>query len=284
MNITSRNQLLYQQVTESCSRMVTHKYSTSFSLGIWMLHKSIRNPICGIYGFVRLADEIVDTFLESDQSFLLDRFREDTYLAIENGISLNPILHNFQEVVRKYHIDLELIDAFFKSMAMDLRFQNHSENSYKEYIYGSAEVVGLMCLCVFTNGNRKQYDELKDAAVYLGSAFQKVNFLRDMKQDSIELKRQYFPQLQISGLTKSVKKDIEEDIEEDFSKAYRGILRLPIKARLGVYLAYLYYLTLLRKIKMVPPEKITSARIRVSNRTKCYLLCKALVLNRFNLL
>ncbi|HKI44627.1 MAG TPA: phytoene/squalene synthase family protein [Balneolales bacterium] len=284
MNITTRNQLLYQQVAESCSKMVTHKYSTSFSLGIWMLHKSIRNPICAIYGFVRLADEIVDTFLENDQLFLLNRFREDTYLAIENKISLNPILHNFQEVVREYNIGHELIDAFFKSMEMDLNYQNHSESSYKEYIYGSAEVVGLMCLCVFTNGNRNQYTELSGAAVYLGSAFQKVNFLRDMRQDSIELQRQYFPQLQISGFTKSVKKDIERDIEEDFSKAYRGMIRLPIKARLGVFLAYLYYLTLLRKIKMVPPEKIASVRIRVPNRTKCYLLCKALVLNRFNLL
>lgn len=284
MNITTRNQLLYRQVSESCSRLVTHRYSTSFSLGIWMLHKSIRNPICAIYGFVRLADEIVDTFLESDQPFLLHRFREDTYLAIEKGISMNPILHNFQEAVSMFNIRHELIDAFFKSMEMDLHYQNHSESSYKEYIYGSAEVVGLMCLSVFTNGDRRSYDELADSAICLGSAFQKVNFLRDMRQDQLELQRQYFPQLKISGLSGSVKKAIEEEIEEDFNKAYRGILKLPIKARLGVYLAYLYYRTLLQKIRMISPEQVETARIRISNRKKCYLLCKALVLNRLNLL
>ncbi len=284
MNITTRNQLLYTQTAESCSRIVTHRYSTSFSLGIWMLHKSIRNAVCAIYGFVRLADEIVDTFLENDQKALLDRFKQDTYDAIDERISMNPILHNFQTIVWQYNIEKELIDAFFSSMEMDLCCQVHSVNSYEEYIYGSAEVVGLMCLHVFTNGDKKMYDRLAGSAISLGSAFQKVNFLRDMRQDSIELKRQYFPQLQISGLTKSAKKAIEEEIEQDFNRAYHGIMKLPIKARLGVYLAYLYYRTLLQKIKMVSPEQISSARIRVSNRRKCYLLCKALVLNKFNLL
>lgn len=284
MNITTRNQLLYSQTAESCSRIVTHKYSTSFSLGIWMLHKSIRNAICAVYGFVRLADEIVDTFLENDQKTLLDRFKQDTYAAIEEGISLNPILHNFQGVVRKYNIEKDLIESFFTSMEMDLSYQVHSVDSYEEYIYGSAEVVGLMCLHVFTNGDQKLYDKLADSAISLGSAFQKVNFLRDMRQDSIELQRQYFPQLQLSGFTKAAKKAIEEEIEQDFNRAYHGIMRLPIKARLGVYLAYLYYRTLLQKIKMVSPEQISSVRIRVSNRRKCYLLFKALVLNKFNLL
>lgn len=284
MNTTIRNQQLYRQVSESCSRLVTHRYSTSFSLGIWMLHRSIRNPICAIYGFVRLADEIVDTFLESNQTLLLNRFQEDTYLAIESGISMNPILHNFQEVVRSYGIDRELISAFFRSMEMDLHVQSHSEGSYQEYIYGSAEVVGLMCLRVFTDGNKQLYETLSGAAVCLGAAFQKVNFLRDLRQDREELRRQYFPLLQVREFTQKVKKAIEDEIEADFDRAYHGIVKLPMKARMGVYLAYLYYRTLLRKIKLINPEQAASVRIRISNSKKCYLLCKALVLNRFNLL
>jgi len=282
MNITNQNEQIYNRVAELSSRAVTHKYSTSFSLSIYMLHQSIRNPICAIYGFVRLADEIVDTFLNHNRDKLLADFKKDTYRALEEGISLNPVLHHFQDTVHRFNIDIELIEAFFKSMEMDLEQQEHNRSSFDSYIYGSAEVVGLMCLRVFCDGNAERYKELKSYAVSLGAAFQKVNFLRDMKQDTLELNRHYFPQLQLGGLNQRIKTMIELEIEGDFSNVYQGIVRLPMKARFGVYVAFVYYRYLLKKIKMVPPEEIKTTRIRVSNHMKCYLLFKAMVKHKLN--
>ncbi len=275
---------LYNSTAMECSKVITERYSTSFTLGIKTLEKKFHMPIYAIYGFVRYADEIVDTFHNHNKKDLLDKFRRDTYLAIEEQISLNPVLHAFQQVVNLYHIEIELIHAFLKSMEMDLHESRYSNIGYEEYIYGSAEVVGLMCLRVFCEGNTQQYDKLKDPAQKLGAAFQKVNFLRDIKSDFVDRGRIYFPDADFNHFTAEVKKQIERDIEQDFEEAYKGILRLPAGARLGVYLAYVYYLTLFKKIKQLPASRILNERIRVPDNQKFFLLVQTYFRHRFNYL
>ncbi|MBD8488688.1 phytoene/squalene synthase family protein [Echinicola sp. CAU 1574] len=263
---------LYHQTTLACSKLITQKYSTSFSLGIRVMDQKLHSPIYGIYGFVRFADEIVDTFHHKDKKYLLDKFREDTYEAIDQKISMNPVLHAFQIVVHQYGIEKELIDAFLDSMAMDLDFSLYNDSKYKQYIYGSAEVVGLMCLKVFCEGNQEEYEQLKLPACKLGSAFQKVNFLRDIKSDYEERGRVYFPEVDYKNFNRTKKKEIEEDIQKDFDDAYEGIKRLPVGAKIGVKIAYLYYLNLFRKIKKLEPETITLRRVRIPNIKKLSLL------------
>jgi 15-cis-phytoene synthase len=263
---------LFDQTTLECSRLITQRYSTSFTLGIKTLDKKYHLPIYAIYGFVRYADEIVDTFHEKDKKYLLDLFKKDTYEAIENKISLNPVLHAFQLIVNQYHIDLDLIEAFLKSMEMDLDFKTYNDSKYNEYIYGSAEVVGLMCLKVFVEGDLEKYNSLKDPACKLGSAFQKVNFLRDIKSDFEERGRVYFPGVDFNNFDKPAKQLIEEDIQKDFDDALDGIKRLPVGAKMGVKVAYLYYQKLFDKIKGLPPEIITQERIRIPNSRKFSLL------------
>jgi phytoene/squalene synthetase len=275
---------LYNDVCQECSRLITHRYSTSFSAGIKLFDKKLRLPICSIYGFVRFADEIVDTFHEHDKVTLLKRFREDTYKAIQEKISLSPVLHAFQKVVHDYNIEMELIDAFLDSMEMDLHFSKYHDALYAQYIYGSAEVVGLMCLRVFTEGNDAQYQNLKDSARALGSAFQKINFLRDMKSDYDERGRVYFPSVDFRHFDNEQKRRIEADIKADFDKGYAGIVQLPKSARLGVYLAYVYYTNLFEKIKQANAERVQRERIRVSDRRKVYLLFCSAFKNSFNLL
>lgn len=263
---------LYDQTTLECSRLITQRYSTSFTLGIKTLDKKFHLPIYAIYGFVRYADEIVDTFHDHDKAALLERFRKDTYEAIETKLSLNPVLHAFQLMVNRYGIDLDLIEAFLHSMAMDLDFKTYNDNRYHEYIYGSAEVVGLMCLRVFCEGNKEQYEQLKAPACKLGAAFQKVNFLRDIKSDFEERGRVYFPGVDYSRFDKTTKEAIEEDIQKDFNDSLTGIERLPDGAKLGVKVAYLYYQKLFDKIKGLSPEIITQERIRIPNSKKLTLL------------
>ena len=240
---------LFHELSQQCSKATTKKYSTSFSSAIKLLHSDLRVPIFNIYGFVRFADEIVDTFHKHDKAILLAEFKNETYLAIERGISLNPILHSFQLTVNKYIIPLHLIDTFFKSMEMDLSKTSYEYSDYKEYIYGSAEVVGLMCLYVFCEGDTMIYKKLRPSAQLLGAAFQKVNFLRDVKTDYEQLNRTYFPKVDFKNFTLPMKLQIEKEIADDFSGAYKGIIQLPIKARFGVYVAYKYYLSLFKKIK-----------------------------------
>jgi len=266
---------LFDELSLECSRLATKKYSTSFSLGILFLHKRMRSPIYSIYGFVRLADEIVDSFHSYNKKYLWDDFRKQTYDAIENKISLNPILNSFQEVVHHYAIPSELIDSFLGSMEMDLEKRNYDTEEYHTYIFGSAEAVGLMCLCVFTEGNKKLYCELKQFAMRLGAAFQKVNFLRDIKSDNLELGRTYFPGVDLKSFTLRDKRKIESDIENDFKEALTGILRLPSSSRKGVFLAYYYYLMLFKKIKQLPPYRILHERIRIPNHEKYLLLMKS---------
>ena len=275
---------LFDATTLKCSKLVTKNYSTSFTLGIRTLSGKFHNPVYAIYGFVRYADEIVDTFHNHDKKELLDRFSKDTFQAIEEGISLNPILHAFQQVVNKYHIEKELIEAFLHSMYMDLSLTKCDKMTYQEYIYGSAEVVGLMCLRVFCEGDKNLYDKLKAPARSLGSAFQKVNFLRDMKSDFEERGRIYFPGVEFQGFDENNKIDIEKDIENDFEEAYQGIKNLPKGARLGVYLAYVYYRRLFNKIKMSPVSQVVSERIRIPDKLKFALLVKSYVQYRFNFL
>ncbi|AKP50652.1 phytoene/squalene synthase family protein [Cyclobacterium amurskyense] len=263
---------LFDDTALECSKLITQRYSTSFTLGIRTLCKKLHMPIYGIYGFVRYADEIVDTFHDKDKKSLLDNFREDTYKAINEGISMNPVLHAFQLIVNKYHIERELIDAFLNSMAMDLDFATYNDSKYKEYIYGSAEVVGLMCLRVFCEGDKKSYEHLKYAACKLGSAFQKVNFLRDLKSDYEDRGRVYFPGVDFKSFDSKTKSEIEMDIKQDFDEALIGINQLPKGAKLGVKIAYLYYLKLFYKIKSLPPEIITQRRIRIPNTRKFALL------------
>ncbi len=273
---------LFNLTTFKCSEIITKSYSTSFSLGIRMFDKKLHAPIYGIYGFVRYADEIVDTFHGFDKKKLLDTFRKDTFQAIEDKISLNPILHSFQIVVRQYHIEHELIEAFLHSMEMDLYFNEYTQNHYEEYIYGSAEVVGLMCLRVFCEGNEEAYLRLKATARSLGSAFQKVNFLRDMKSDYYERGRTYFPQVDLKRFDYEAKREIEADIQRDFDHAYTGILQLPKSARLGVYVAYIYYLKLFRKIQETAPAKVLNERIRVPDSKKITLLVKSYFKHQLN--
>jgi phytoene/squalene synthetase len=263
---------LYKDTCLKCSRLITQTYSTSFSLGIKALSKRFHDPIYAIYGFVRYADEIVDTFHDYDKKTLLERFKQDTYTAIEQKISLNPVLQSFQEVVNTYHIEHELIDAFLHSMEMDLYFHHYNDSKYEEYIYGSAEVVGLMCLRVFCEGDDEAYQRLKAPAKSLGSAFQKINFLRDMKSDYEERGRVYFPGVEFKLFSDGVKRQIEADIEIDFDHAYQGIKGLPLGARMGVYLAYVYYRKLFDKIKGLPASRVQNERIRVPDGRKFTLL------------
>lgn len=274
----------FHEVSSACSRITTQRYSTSFSSAIRLLHKDLREPIYHIYGFVRFADEIVDTFHAYDKARLLAEFKQDTYDSFERGISLNPILHSFQQVVNRFGIERELVDAFFASMEADLSQQHHDDRSYREYIYGSAEVVGLMCLCVFCEGRKDLYQLLKPYARALGAAFQKVNFLRDIKADSENLKRVYFPGVDFNRFTEEDKRQIEADIEADFRTAYEGILMLPIKSRFGVYVAYKYYLSLFRKIKRSVPSMLLEDRIRIPNYSKAMIVVRAGLRSQLNLL
>ena len=275
---------LFDDVSVRCSQMTTHAYSTSFSLGIRCLDKSIRKPICSIYGFVRFADEIVDTFHDYDKASLLKRFKADTYQAIEEKISLNPILHSFQLAVNKYNIDHELIEQFLYSMEMDLTEKEYNEEEFETYILGSAEVVGLMCLQVFCNGDKKQYAELKPYAMKLGSAFQKINFLRDLKDDYVEMGRTYFPGIEMTQFNDQSKTEIEAGIAEDFRMGYEGIKRLPKCAKFGVYLAYVYYYSLFKKIRKTPSSNVLSKRIRIANPIKVGILCSTYVKHRLKLI
>lgn len=263
---------LFDDTALECSKLITQRYSTSFTLGIKTLCKKLHMPIYGIYGYVRYADEIVDTFHDKDKKGLLENFRQDTYKAINDEISMNPVLHAFQLIVNKYNIERELIDAFLNSMEMDLDFATYNDSKYKEYIYGSAEVVGLMCLRVFCEGDQEKYQHLKHAACKLGSAFQKVNFLRDLKSDYEDRGRVYFPGVDFNSFDSSVKAEIESDIKQDFDEALIGIHQLPKGAMLGVKIAYLYYLKLFYKIKSLSPEIITQRRIRIPNSRKFALL------------
>lgn len=275
---------VFHEVSHECSRLTTKRYSTSFSSAIKLLHHDIQGPIYDIYGFVRFADEIVDTFHDHDKSQLLADFKLETYASIQRGISLNPILQSFQRTVNKYHIDLALIEAFFKSMEFDLDKAKYDASGYAEYIYGSAEVVGLMCLYVFCDGDQLQYESLRPGAQSLGAAFQKVNFLRDVKADYLQLNRVYFPGVDFNSFTNEMKNNIEEDIANDFEQAYHAILKLPLKARFGVYLAYKYYLSLFKKIRAVKPQRILEERIRINNYHKAWVAAKALVRTQLNML
>jgi 15-cis-phytoene synthase len=275
----------YNQISFRISKLITHHYSTSFSLAVSLLKPETRNAIYAIYGFVRLADEIVDSFQGYDQSILLEKFESDYYHAYKYGISTNPILHSFQDVVKEYQIPDELIKAFLKSMKMDLHKKEYSSHrEMNEYVNGSANVVGLMCLMVFVNGDINAYNQLKEPAQKLGSAFQKVNFLRDLKCDTEILNRQYFPDIVADSFNEKTKAKIIDDIENDFAVAYRGIVLLPPNARLAVMIAYSYYWQLLRKIRHAGVEEIKNSRIRISNLRKIVLLTKAMTLYKLKLI
>ncbi|TKC10511.1 phytoene/squalene synthase family protein [Pedobacter polaris] len=274
----------FDSLSAQCSKMTTLRYSTSFSLGIYFLHKKLRQPIYSIYGFVRLADEIVDSFHDFDKAYLLDKFKRDCYEAIEQGISLNPILNSFQQVVNQYKIEMELVDLFLDSMEMDLKEEYYTGDKYDKYILGSAQVVGLMCLRVFTAGDNKEYERLRESAMLLGSAFQKVNFLRDLNADYEVLGRSYFPGVDLSAFGNDQKKQIETEIESEFRVALQGIRLLPREARSGVYLAYIYYLELFKKIKKASAEKVMQGRIRISNGHKVGLMFDSLIRYRMNAL
>ena len=263
---------LFDKVSIDSSKLVTNAYSTSFSMGIRMLDKSVREPIYAIYGLVRFADEIVDSFEGYEQRELIADFRKQTAEAIEKKISLNPILNSFQHAVNHYNIDQWLIDAFYESMEMDLDEQQYDQATFEKYILGSAQVVGLMCLRVFCNGDNEQYEKLKDGAMSLGSAFQKVNFLRDLKADKDNLGRLYFPGMNLSNWTPELKTEIEADIAEDFRLALIAINKLPANSRYGVYTAYRYYMKLFRKLESASFDEIFTKRLRVPNSTKFRLL------------
>jgi 15-cis-phytoene synthase len=275
---------IFDQISHKSSRIVTHTYSTSFSLGILFLDRKMRRPIRDIYGFVRFADEIVDSFEGYDQEILLEEFTKDTFIAIERKISLNPILNSFQQVVNEFNIDYELIHCFLRSMKMDLLPYNNNQESYEDYILGSAEVVGLMCLKVFCNGSEEQFQELKPSAMKLGAAFQKVNFLRDAKDDFEVLGRTYFPEVNMNNFSAVDKKAIERDIDKDFQDALVGIKQLPTSSRKGVYLAYIYYLQLYKKIRRMPANKVLEQRTRIPNVQKLSLMFYSLVRHELNIL
>ena len=270
---------LFDTVSNDCSKLVTEKYSTSFSMAVNTLSPKIRTDIYNIYGFVRFADEIVDTFHDYDKELLMTHFERDYYFAKEHGISLNPILNSFQQTVNRYNIPDEMVQAFLKSMKADLHKTEYTtKEEYDEYIYGSADVVGLMCLKVFVNGDDAMYDRLKNAAMRLGSAFQKVNFLRDLKDDYEVLNRSYFPNIDLGKLDTASKQLIIDEIEADFDFAFNnGILKLPVEAKFGVYMAYRYYRRLLKKLNKVPSEKIMDTRIRISDPMKINLLARSYV-------
>jgi 15-cis-phytoene synthase len=275
---------LFDDISQEMSQLTTKRYSTSFSLGISFLDSNLHKPIYSIYGFVRFADEIVDSFHGFDKEALLADFKVQTYRAIAEGISLNPILNSFQWAVNKYSIPLELIDTFLNSMEMDLNEQFYSKEQYELYILGSAEVVGLMCLKVFVDGNVAEYERLKPSAMKLGSAFQKINFLRDLKDDFQTLGRTYFPGINMEEFNASVKKEIEADIEADFKAGYEGILQLPKNARFGVYMAYKYYFKLFKKIKAKTAQDILTERIRIPNYRKMRILLTSYVRHNLNML
>lgn len=272
---------LYTRNALECSEITTKNYSTSFSMGVRILDKKFRSPIYAIYGFVRFADEIVDTFHDQDKKRLLADFKKQTYDAIDKKLSTNPILHSFQWVVNNYGIEKPLIDAFLQSMEMDLFKKTFSLEEYKAYIYGSAEVIGLMCLRVFYKDQEDEYQKLLPAARKLGEAFQKVNFLRDLRSDQLERGRIYFPEVDFHDFTKETKDKIELEIWEDFQGAFPGIKSLHKEARLGVYLAYRYYLELLKKIQEEDPGRLQEKRFRVSNQKKIFLLLKSFIRNKF---
>ncbi|WP_455170555.1 phytoene/squalene synthase family protein [Aegicerativicinus sediminis] len=276
---------LFDSVSRQCSKIVTRNYSTSFSLATKLLSVNIRHDIYNIYGFVRFADEIVDTFHDYNKKELFELFEADLYRALENKISLNPILNSFQETFHKYDLDIHLVQAFMKSMRLDLTKANYlTEEEYKEYIYGSADVVGLMCLKVFVKGDQKQYEALSESAMHLGSAFQKVNFLRDLKADYDGLSRTYFPNTNLEALDEDSKREIIEDIESDFALGLEGIKQLPVEAKFGVFMAYRYYRQLLKKLYCTPAVKIKSTRIRVPNYKKFELLTRSYVKYQLNLM
>ena len=275
---------IYDYISQECSKNTTQQYSTSFSLGIKALNKELHQPIYNIYGFVRLADEIVDTFHDYKKFELLSQFKQDTINAIEDKISLNPILNSFQETVNRYQIDWSLIEAFLNSMEMDLEEQVYDKEKYQLYILGSAEVVGLMCLKVFVQGNDDDYNQLKPFAMKLGSAFQKVNFLRDANSDFQGLGRTYFPGVNMIDFTEAEKRKIENDIEDDFKTALIGIKMLPYSSKGGVYLAYRYYYDLFLKIKSLPSSRILKDRIRIPNSKKIVLLAKSILRHQLKLI
>ena len=276
---------LFDSVSSDCSKIVTNSYSTSFSLATRMLSTSIRTHIYNIYGFVRFADEIVDSFHAYNKMELFNRFEESLYLAISNKISLNPILNSFQMTVNLYDIDIDYIKSFMTSMRWDLSKKTYkTEKEYKDYIYGSADVVGLMCLKVFVKGDRKLFDKLKKPAMHLGSAFQKVNFLRDLKSDTENLNRLYFPDVNIDSFDENSKSKIINEIKEDFKQGKTGIFQLPNESKFGVYTAYKYYLRLLKKLKKTPSTEIKSKRIRVANYQKADVLARSFIRYQFNLL
>jgi phytoene/squalene synthetase len=275
---------MFNEWSNECSKQTTQKYSTSFSSAVNLLQKDIRQHIHNIYGFVRLADEIVDTFHDYDKATLLDEFKKDTYAAIERKISLNPILNSFQHTVNYYGIEFHLVDSFLSSMETDLYKSTYQRKEYEQYIYGSAEVVGLMCLSVFCDGEKRLFNQLIPAAKALGAAFQKVNFLRDIKADNDSLSRMYFPKLDIANFTRQDKLEIEQDIQNDFDAAYQGVLQLPERARFGVYVAYKYYYSLFKKIKQLEPQKVLEQRIRIPDYGKVFIVFKAGLRNQFGFL
>ena len=276
---------LFDNVSKECSKLVTNAYSTSFSMATKMLSDVIRQDIYNIYGFVRFADEIVDTFHDYDKEKLFKNFEADLETALNDKISLNPILNSFQDTYHKYNIDKHLVDSFMDSMRLDLHKKDYlTEEEYRAYIYGSADVVGLMCLKVFVKGDNVKYDDLKDSAMSLGSAFQKVNFLRDLKADFEDLSRTYFPNTDLNELDETSKQTIINDIQQDFDKGLEGIKRLPLEARFGVFMAYRYYNKLLDKLKRTPALKIKSTRIRVPNYKKVELLTRSYVKYQLNLI
>ena len=274
----------FHTVSNKSSEITTREYSTSFSSAIRLLHHDMRQPIYNIYGFVRFADEIVDTFHDYDKTLLLEEFKRETYIAIDREISLNPILNSFQKTVNEYNIDRDLIDAFFGSMEMDLSQRNYDIKNFNEYVYGSAEVVGLMCLYVFCEGKKELFEKLRGSACSLGAAFQKVNFLRDIRDDYNSLSRMYFPGCDFNNFTDDDKKKIEVDIYNDFKTAYNGILKLPLKSRFGVYVAYKYYLSLFRKIKSLEPARVLESRIRIPGYEKAMIVLRAGVKNQLGLI
>lgn len=275
---------IFDNISLKSSKMVTKTYSTSFSLGILGLNKAIRPHIYSIYGFVRFADEIVDSFHDQDKDWLLDDFQKQTHEALERGISLNPIINSFQQTVKEFNIEHELIDSFMKSMRMDLDKRMYKAEEYSEYIFGSAEVVGLMCLKVFTSGNQEEYEKLKGGAQKLGSAFQKINFLRDLHSDYNHLGRIYFPGVDMTEFNDHIKSEIEFDIEKDFKDGFDGICGLSKEARFGTYLAYVYYYSLFNKIKRTSAKQVMEERIRIPNRNKYGLLLSSYFKHSFNLL
>ncbi len=274
----------FHTVSNKSSEITTREYSTSFFSAIRLLHHDMRQPIYNIYGFVRFADEIVDTFHDYDKTLLLEEFKRETYIAIDREISLNPILNSFQQTINEYNIDCDLIDAFFSSMEMDLSQRNYDIKNFNEYVYGSAEVVGLMCLYVFCEGKKELFEKLRGSACSLGAAFQKVNFLRDIRDDYNSLSRMYFPGCDFNNFTDDDKKKIEVDIYSDFKTAYKGILKLPLKSRFGVYVAYKYYLSLFRKIKSLEPAKVLESRIRIPGYEKAMIVLRAGVKNQLGLI